>query len=75
MLFLLYQLAQFFCFFSLWNKTLTTCCPEESERCPFVHKYLKNDQCSKYVSLYRGSYISACCLCIIEFIKLNEEKK
>lgn len=33
----------------LWNKTLDACCPQESERCPFVHKYLANDKCSDFV--------------------------
>lgn len=35
---------------SLWNETLHSCCPEESERCPFVHSYLANDKCSDYVA-------------------------
>lgn len=34
---------------SLWNKTLDTCCPEGSERCPFVQKYADNDACSDLV--------------------------
>lgn len=33
----------------LWNGTLDACCPEESERCPFVHRYQENDKCSDYV--------------------------